>query len=494
MPRGRIPVTGSPSHADGPSRASFRRGTRIFRADLETNAPRRTLRIGLVLGLVAAGMFFAVWSSPDPARRASPAPVRARPAGQGPPNVVILLADDLGYGDVGFQGCPDIPTPHIDRLAREGIRMTSGYASSPLCSPSRAGLLTGRYQNRFGHEANPAPDDGLATEEVTIADRFREAGYVTGLVGKWHLGHAPEFHPRRRGFDEFFGFLGGEFTYFPRPGHPLYHGTEKVAVDEYLTDAFAREGVDFIERHKDRPFFLLLSFNAVHTPLQATDERLRKFAGIGDETRRVYAAMAAALDEAVGRVMDKLRAEGLDEDTLVVFLSDNGGPTHPGSTVNGSRNTPLRGSKGMTLEGGIRVPFCARWKGHLPAGVAYDQPAIHLDLLPTALAAAGITARPEWGLDGVNLLPYWTGAATGPPHERIYWRLYEQMAVRQGDWKIVSYDPAADPTGPTGEKATPRRLYNLAEDIGETNDLGARLPEKVRELEAHFQRWQSSLR
>jgi arylsulfatase A-like enzyme len=270
-------------------------------------------------------------------------------------------------------------------------------------------------------------------------------------------------------------------------------------VDEYLTDAFAREGVDFIDRHKDRPFLLLLSFNAVHTPIQATSDRIRKFAAIGDENRRVYAAMATALDEAVGRVLDKLREERLEEDTMIVFLSDNGGPTMPGSMVNGSRNTPLRGSKATMLEGGIRVPFCVQWKGHLPSGLVYHEPVIHLDLLPTALAAAGIEERPEWGIDGVNLLPHWTGRATGPPHEMLYWRLHEQMAIRRGDWKLVSYDAAIDGTtvsggeGPEGT-VTPRRLYNLAEDIHETNDLSARHPEKVRELEDRWQAWRSGCR
>ena len=277
---------------------------------------------------------------------------RARSAGPERPNIVIILADDLGYGDVGFQGCEDFATPRIDSIARGGIRMTNAYASGPICSPSRAGFLTGRYQQRFGNESNPAADRGLAISESTIGNRFRAAGYATGLIGKWHLGYVPEYHPLRRGFDEFFGFLGGEFLYFPRPGHPIYRGSEKVTVDEYLTDTFAREGIDFIDRHKDQPFLLLLSFNAVHTPIQATSDRIRRFAAIGDENRRVYAAMATALDEAVGKVLDKLREERLEQDTLIVFLSDNGGPTMPGSTVNGSRNTPLRGSKGTMLEGG----------------------------------------------------------------------------------------------------------------------------------------------
>ncbi len=283
--------------------------------------------------------------------------------------------------------------------------------SGPYCSPTRAGLLTGRYQQRFGHEFNPGngPELGLPLSETTIADRLRSAGYATGLVGKWHLGAAPEFHPQRRGFDEFFGFLGGAHSYFPGQGAPIYRGTSEVKEPGYLTDAFGREAVAFIDRHKAGPFFLYLAFNAVHTPMDATDARLKRFEAIADTRRRTYAAMLTAMDEAVGQVLDKLRAEGLDEDTLVVFFSDNGGPTMPGTTINASRNDPLRGSKRTTLEGGIRVPFAWRWTGTLPAGTVYERPIIQLDVLPTALAAAGVEAEPGWRLDGVNLLPYLSG-------------------------------------------------------------------------------------
>jgi arylsulfatase A-like enzyme len=408
------------------------------------------------------------------------------------PNVVILLADDLGYADVGFQGCKDIPTPHIDSLAQGGVRCSSGYVSGPYCSPTRAGLLTGRYQQRFGHEFNPGggPDAGLPLGETTIADRLKAAGYVTGLVGKWHLGSAAKFHPQKRGFDEFFGFLGGAHPYFPGRGAPIYRGTEVVNETEYLTDAFAREAVAFIDRHKARPFFLYLAFNAVHTPMQATEGRLKRFDPIADRQRRTYAAMTAAMDEAVGRVLDKLRSAGLEEDTLIFFFSDNGGPTMRGTTINGSRNTPLRGSKRTTLEGGIRVPFVVRWKGKLPAGKVYDRPVIQLDVLPTALAAAGVAVRPEWKLDGVDLLPYLDGRNGSPPHETLYWRLGQQTAIRRGDWKLVRYDPTVD--GGAG-RVTPARLYNLARDVGEANDLAAKEPERARELEAAWQKWSEQM-
>src|SRR5262245_11086169 len=201
------------------------------------------------------------------------------------PNIVVILADDMGYADVGFQGCKDIPTPHLDGLANRGIRFTSGYVSGPYCSPTRAGFLTGRYQTRFGHEFNPGPGGkgenfGLPLSEITIANRLKAAGYVTGLVGKWHLGDSAKYHPQMRGFDEYFGFLGGAHTYFPGTGAPILRGTKSVAEKEYLTDAFAREAVSFIDRHKNGPFFLYLAFNAVHTPMDATDDRLQRFAGV----------------------------------------------------------------------------------------------------------------------------------------------------------------------------------------------------------------------
>jgi arylsulfatase A-like enzyme len=420
-----------------------------------------------------------------------PALAAAEPARR--PNVLIILADDQGYADTGFHGCKDIPTPNVDSIAAGGVHCPQGYVSGPYCSPTRAGLLTGRYQQRFGHEFNPgdrANEAGLPLAETTIADRFKSAGYATGLVGKWHLGAAARFHPQKRGFDEYFGFLGGAHPYFPGMGAPIFRGNSVVMEAEYLTDAFAREAVAFIDRHKAEPFFLYLAFNAVHTPMQATDERLKRFAAVPDRMRRTYAGMTAAMDEGVGKVLDKLRAEKLEGDTVVFYFSDNGGPTMPGTTINGSRNDPLRGSKRTTLEGGIRVPFAVRWPGHLPAGKVYDRPVIQLDILPTALAAAGVEAKPDWHLDGVNLWPYLTGKNDRPPHEALYWRMGQQMAVRKGDWKLVRYDPHAD--GGTGA-ATPSKLYNLAQDVGEANDLAAKEPEKLKELEAVWAAWNGQL-
>ena len=404
------------------------------------------------------------------------------------PNILLIVGDDMGFADLGFHGCRDIPTPNLDALAASGVRFTNGYVSGPYCSPTRAGLLTGRYQTRFGHEFNPSGGkNGLPLTETTIADRLKAAGYTTGLVGKWHLGANPAMHPQQRGFTEFFGFLGGAHDYFKSAG--IQRGTTPVTELDYTTDAFGREALSFIERNKEKPWFLYLAFNAVHTPMQATDARLAKFPQITNSRRRTYAAMMLAMDEAVGRVHQKLIETGLEKNTLVVFISDNGGPTMPGVTVNGSRNEPLRGSKRTTLEGGIRVPFVVSWPGHLKPGV-FDSPVIQLDLHATALVAAGVALKPDWKLEGVNLLPYLRGEKSGTPHDALYWRLGEQMAIRVGDYKLVRYDNNADTlTGRNNQGVTTAKLYNLASDMGETKDLATTLPDKVKELQAKWDAW-----
>lgn len=444
------------------------------------------------------------------------------------PNILIILADDLGYADVGFHGCQDIPTPHIDALAKGGVRCTSGYVSCPYCSPTRAGLLTGRYQQRFGHEFNPGPRGepaagnatdgiGLPLAEKTIADRLKAAGYATGIVGKWHLGFPPKFHPLQRGFDEYFGFLGGAHVYQPglpfvvfpglqdpagpaavreqaqpNPRAGIFRGNEVIEEPEYLTDAFAREAVGFIERHQQQPFLFYLAFNAVHTPMHATDARLAKFGSVSDPMRRSYCAMTLALDEAIGRVMEKLRSAKLEQETLIFFCSDNGGPTVPRAAINASRNTPLRGSKVSTLEGGIRVPFVVSWKDKLPAGKVYDQPVIQLDFLSTALAAADVESKSDWKLDGVNLLPYLRGESTGSPHDALYWRLGQQMAIRKGNWKLVKY--STEFAGEVSDALlSPTRLYDLSQDIGETKDLASTEPAKVKELQDEWGAWNKTL-
>lgn len=407
------------------------------------------------------------------------------------PNILFIVGDDMGYADVGFHNCKDIPTPNLDALAASGVRFTNGYVSGPYCSPTRAGLMTGRYQTRFGHEFNPSGSQGLPLTEKTIADRLKAAGYVTGLVGKWHLGALPEMHPQKRGFDEFFGFLGGSHSYFASAG--ILRGSEQVKELDYTTDAFGREAAGFIERHKAAPWFLYLAFNAVHTPMHATDDRLAKFPNIADKQRRTYDAMMLAMDEAIGRVRKKLADAGLEKNTLITFISDNGGPTMPGVTVNGSRNEPLRGSKRTTLEGGIRVPFVVSWPGRVKPGV-FQQPAIQLDLHVTALAAAGVEVKPEWNLDGVNLLPFVSGEKPGAPHDALYWRFGQQMAIRAGDYKLVRYDSNADTrTGGRNQPVTAAKLYNLAHDIGETKDLAAAQPDKLKELQSKWDAWNATL-
>ena len=418
------------------------------------------------------------------------------------PNVLIIVADDMGYGDIGVHGSRDIPTPNIDAIAAGGTRFTNAYVSGPYCSPTRAGLMTGRYPQRFGHEFNVGVgpqnvDNGLPLTERTMADRLKAAGYRTALFGKWHLGSSERFHPMSRGFDEFFGFLGGEHSYLeplPTGFNPLLDGRNPVQETPYLTDAFADHAVEFIKRNASNPFFLYLAFNAVHTPMHATDKYLARFANIADEQRRTYAAMLSAMDDGIGKTIAALRAANLEENTLIFFFSDNGGPTMAGTTINGSRNTPLRGSKRQTWEGGIRVPFFIRWKGHLPEGKTDARPIIQLDVLPTAMAAAGVTPQSDWQLDGVNLIPFLTGSATGSPHDALYWRLGDNMAIRMGDWKLVKTQD-----GPLGDDPavlsdlSGAGLYNLANDIGESRNLAASQPEKVRELAAAWQKWNRQL-
>lgn len=416
------------------------------------------------------------------------------------PNIIVIVADDLGYADLGVHGLREVPTPHIDSLAREGVRCTSGYVSGTYCSPTRAGLLTGRYQQRFGYEYNPHKGEadvlGLPTTETTFADRMKALGYATGAVGKWHLGVTEKFHPLSRGFDAFYGFVGGAHSYFPTPEAkapgktdvtaltfraPIEYQRKPVAWDGYLTDRLGAEAASFVERHREQPFFLYLAFNAVHTPMHASEKYLERVKGVADPRRRTYLAMLSAMDDAVGTVLSTVHKAGLDERTLIVFISDNGGPTDK-YAVNGSSNGPLRGSKGDTWEGGVRVPFLVRWKGRLPAGKVYDEPVIQLDLLPTALAAAGGEVRPEWKLDGVDLLPYLSGKATGRPHDALFWRMGRHWGVRQGNWKAVQ-------TYRSGEPA----LFNLSTDLGETRDLRAQHPQVYSAFHAKWQRWNAEL-
>ena len=414
-------------------------------------------------------------------------------ADSGKPNVLVIVADDLGYGELTVQGfTTEIPTPQIDSIAKAGVRFTSGYVSGPYCSPTRAALLTGRYQQRLGHEFNPGPamtadtKVGLDLAQKTAGDRFKAAGYATAWIGKSHLGYEPEFHPLKRGFDYYFGFLGGAHSYLDADGKgrdPIQRNGQPVPKIDYLTEDLGREAAGFIEKNKGQPWFTYLAFNAVHAPLEATDKYRARFASITDPKRRSFAAMLSALDDAVGVVLAKLRETGQEENTLVFFIADNGGPT-PSTT---SGNGPLRGYKAQTWEGGVRVPWFVQWKGRIPVGKVDDRPVIQLDILPTALAAAGVTPQPDWKIEGVNLLPFLTGEKSAAPHDALYWRFGQQIAIRKGDWKLVKGAPLAA----SGNVATTEgaQLYNLAKDIGEKTNLAEKEPEKLKELTAAWNEW-----
>jgi arylsulfatase A-like enzyme len=416
------------------------------------------------------------------------------------PNILLIVMDDVGYADVGFHGSRDIQTPNIDRLATEGVRFTDAYVSGPYCSPTRAGLLTGRYQQRFGHEFNiegGLPALGLSANEKTLAERLKAAGYRTALFGKWHLGTGPAFHPTRRGFEEFFGFLGGAHAYtaIGAGANVLQEGTTPVTTVDYLTDALADRAAAYIRQHASEPFFLYLAFNAAHTPLQATEKYLARFPHIKDETRRTYAAMMSAMDDGIGKALGALREQKIERDTIVFFFSDNGGPSMETTTINGSSNAPLKGSKRTTWEGGIRVPFVVKWTDHLPAGRVDRRPIIQLDVAPTALAAAGVAEDASAAFDGVNLLPYLRGTAKGSPHDTLYWRLGGMMAIRQGDWKLVKTRAGAfvDADPAVLSDLSGAELYDLAKDLGETKNLAASRPDKVKELGDAWQQWNIQL-
>lgn len=415
------------------------------------------------------------------------------------PNIVILLADDLGYGELGCQGNTQIPTPNIDAIARNGVRFTSGYVSAPYCCPSRAGLMTGRYQTRYGHELNATgrlnldPNVGLPLTETTLAERLKSSGYRTGIFGKWHLGATEKFHPFNRGFDEFFGFLHEGHYYVPPPyegveshlrdreppydeNNPLMRGREVVRETEYYTRALGREAVAFIDRNKTRPFFLYVPFNSVHSPMQAAKADMDRFPSIRHPHRRVFAAMLASLDDAVGAITAKLKKEGLDGNTLLVFLSDNGGPVAELT----SSNAPLRGQKGQLWEGGIRIPFMIQWPGRIAAGRVFDAPVLSCDLFPTALAAAGIRGNNPKPLDGVNLLPDLENPKSAPYPRTLYWRYLRSGALRRGDWKVVRQQSPRD-------KDKPWQLFHLKHDMAETRDLAAAEPARLQELTAAWE-------
>ena len=405
-----------------------------------------------------------------------------------PPNIVLLFADDLGYGDTSLYGSEKIPTPNIDALGKQGVRFSNAYVTAASCSPSRAGLMSGQYQQRFGFEFNTAGGAithrlhrGLDPSVVTMADVLKQAGYVTGMFGKWHLGTQPQFHPQARGFDEFYGFLAGAHSFFPAKNPQPFHSTimrdtSPLIEPEYLTDAIARETAAFIDANHTKPFFAYVPFNAVHTPIEATKKYQDRFPDETNHTKRDYYAMTSALDDAVGAIVAAIDKHRLTDNTLVVFVNDNGGPIYTGVQSNG----PLKLGKLFLFEGGIRVPMIIKLPGTFKPNSVYDQPTSTLDLFPTICGTAGINIPPKINLDGIDLSPFIKGQVSGSPHDTLFWSNGPNIAVRHGDWKLVkSYDNTW--------------LFNLASDNGESNNLAKTKPEIVEQLETLYRDWRSQM-
>jgi arylsulfatase A-like enzyme len=400
------------------------------------------------------------------------------------PNILLIFADDLGYGDAGYQGGKTVPTPNIDSIAHNGVQFVAGYVTAPVCSPSRAGLLSGRYQNRFGSEDNPGPFGatvdtipGIPPSEKTIGERMQALGYHTGWIGKQHQGKHPRNNPTKRGFNEFYGFNNGAANYFKHKR--LVRGTKPITnAKGYLTDMFGNEAVDFINRNHKKPFFLYVPFNAVHGPLQAPPKLVKKYAKFKPAKRQKLLAMLDSMDQNIGKMIKALKKNNIYKNTLIIFLSDNGGKPKG----NFSFNTPLRGTKGQLFEGGIRIPFCMQWPDKIKAGSKYTDAVISLDVMPTSIAAAGGKVNPAWKLDGVNLLPYITGQKKGAPHKYLYWRFNFSWGIRDNDWKLVFVK---------GKKAP--MLFNIAKDMCEKKNLIKAKPEVAAKLKKQFDQWASGM-
>ena len=409
------------------------------------------------------------------------------------PNIIFLFCDDAGYADFGFQGSTVMKTPNLDKLSKEGIKFTQGYVTDATCGPSRAGLITGKYQQKFGYQEINVPnfmsknskflgdDMGLPVDQKTIADYLKKLGYKSAVYGKWHLGNADRFHPLKRGFDEFYGFRGGARSYFPYKNFNGVHHDNKMERNfenfeepkGYATDVFADEAITFIEKNKNNPFFIYLAFNAVHTPMHATKEDLAKFPNLKGKRQQV-AAMTLALDRACGKVLDKLKKLGLDDNTIIVFSNDNGGPTDK----NASLNLPLSGTKSNHLEGGLRVPFLMKWPKKLKAGKVYNYPVSTMDLLPTFYAAGGGDVKDLEKVDGVNLIPFVNGSNEARPHKYLFWKKEARAVCRDNDWKLIRF---AD---------RPAELYDLSKDITEQNNLASQEPERTNEMFKKLFEWE----
>tara|TARA_B100001063_G_scaffold240143_1_gene264717 strand:- start:10227 stop:11630 length:1404 start_codon:yes stop_codon:yes gene_type:complete len=422
------------------------------------------------------------------------------------PNIVLILTDDLGYNDVGFNGSTEIMTPNIDSIANNGVLFTDGYVSYPVCGPSRAGLMTGRYQDTFGFGKNPlfAPKDpnmGLTLSEQTMADMLKLSNYTTLAVGKWHLGAHESLRPMKRGFDHFFGFLTGGHRFFPEEWTladetkvknqgaayrtKLLRDDQRVEEKEYLTDALSRESVDFIDKNSDKPFFIYLAYNAPHGPLQATQEYLDRYDHIEENSRKTYAAMVSAVDDGVGDIISKLKEKGIYDNTIIYFLSDNGGRLR-GDSDNGE----LRGKKGNLFEGGIRVPFAMQWPKEIEGGQVFKKPIISLDIFATLKEITSPEIRSKNELHGVNLIPFLKGENKNDPHKFLFWRnnlmqndpnlRIEALALRSGEFKFIK------------NKETDA-LYNLKNEVFEETNLKNQKIEIYDSLNNKFNEWYKTL-
>jgi len=438
-----------------------------------------------------------------PAAEHCPQRAAERATAPAKPNIVLIVTDDQGYHDLGCFGGRELQTPNLDRLAKEGVRLTSFYVTWPACTPSRGSILTGRYPQRnglydmirndsvdYGHRyteeeyaVSPEMTLGLDLREITVAEVMRRAGYTSGVVGKWDSGRAKRFLPLQRGFDFYYGFANTGIDYWThrRYGVPsLFRGNGRIEEEGYATDLFRREALRFIRENQNRPFFLYLAFNAPHIasnlerdPFQAPAKYVQKYPGRDPKANRTkYMAMMTCMDEAVGEVLDTLKELGLERSTLVIHHSDNGG-SGPGD------NGPLRGRKGQLFEGGVRVPCLARWPGRLPAGRVNDELLSTLELLPTLAAVAG--AKPPEGvvLDGFNMLPVLQGR-TKSSRTEMFWQRRKDRAARVGNYKWV-------------DSAAGKGLFDLSEDIGEKHDLSTERPEVLKRLEARFAAWQKEM-
>jgi arylsulfatase A-like enzyme len=436
-------------------------------------------------------------------------------AKQSKPNVILIMADDMGYADVERFGNLNIPTPAINRLCDEGVKFTNAYVTAPICVASRMGLLTGQNQQRFGIYGNIYGEDKtrLFLRQTLMPATFQKAGYRTALVGKWHLGgnlnlQYKQAGPCDRGFDEFVGIRGGHADFWK--GTSVFRGKTRFPAPEYLTDLWGSEACAFIDRNRSNPFFLYLAFNAVHAPMHALDEDRAKFPNIKDENRRTYDGMLLAMDRSIGRVLDRLDKNGITDNTIVIFLNDNGGGGNTTQYASHSRNfannKPLSGHKFDVLEGGVRVPMIMRWPKHAPAGKVYGEMVSSTDVYPTLVAGAGLQMPKGQPTDGVDLLPFINGKNTSKPHEWLCWQNRSWMpredggpvkprpkvhnsAIRKGNWKLVRMNEKI------GSDASPPawRLYDLEKDIGEQKDLAKQHGDVVNELGAHFDKWRSSM-